>query len=186
MISFFQESPKLLVRVEIEQYGREINSFDGIVEKTFDVKPKAAPKHCFYSCEIDQRCFKGNCLAITKSHAQALRIKNPRAEKQKTWLQESQLSEHRSEGSEKARKIRKRKECRYDRNQKQRNNSLVATGVKTIEVEPGQKQQKNKNKSRDGANNFNKVKYYNCQKLGHYTNKCPDSKNLFQSRLIPH
>lgn len=60
IIWYFWQALKSLVKVEMEQRGRKLNSFDEIVEKTFNTEAKASLKPCSYICEIDQWYIWGN------------------------------------------------------------------------------------------------------------------------------
>ena len=67
MIRYFREGLCPSVRVEIEQRGRELDSFEEIVEKTVDAKAKAALRPRFYACKTDQHCLRGSRPAIAKA-----------------------------------------------------------------------------------------------------------------------
>ena len=53
MIWYFQEGLRPSVRVEIEQRGRELNSFKELIQKAVDAKAKAALRPRFYACKTD-------------------------------------------------------------------------------------------------------------------------------------
>lgn len=54
----------------------------------------------------------------------------------------------------------------------------MTTRVNITELESNQKQKKNMNLNfQDEVCDISKVKYFKCQKLGDYANKCPDPKN---------
>ena len=56
MIWYFQKAFRPLVRVEIEQWGQELDSFKELVKKAVDAKAKIALQpHC-YAHKIDQHC----------------------------------------------------------------------------------------------------------------------------------
>lgn len=161
----------------MKQRSRELNNFEEIVEKAVDAKAKTALRPCIFTYETDQYCARGNRFAASKSHAHGPSIKNASAEKAKSQLQKPRSSENQLETSEKVCKNWKRKVCHYSRDPRQQTNSHVVTGVNTINVKPGQKQEKYKNWSQDGARDPSKIKFYNFQKLAHYTNKYLNLKN---------
>ena len=53
MTWYFQKSLRPSVRVEIEQCGRELDSFKELVKKTVDAEAKAALQPRSYACETD-------------------------------------------------------------------------------------------------------------------------------------
>ena len=53
MIRYFWEGLRPLVRVEMEQRGRELDSFEELVEKAVDAEAKAALRTRFYACKTD-------------------------------------------------------------------------------------------------------------------------------------
>ena len=56
MIRYFREGLRPSVRVEMEQRGRELNSFKELVEKAVNAKAKAALRPRFYARETNQYC----------------------------------------------------------------------------------------------------------------------------------
>ena len=56
MIRYFQEGLCPSIKVEIEQRGQELKSFEELVEKAVDAKAKAALRPRFYTCKTDQHC----------------------------------------------------------------------------------------------------------------------------------
>ena len=56
MIRYFQEGLWLSVQVKMEQRGRELDSFEEIVEKAVDAKTKAAFKPRSYVRNTNQYC----------------------------------------------------------------------------------------------------------------------------------
>ena len=57
MIWYFQEGLRPPARVEMEQRGRELDSFGELVKKIVDAKAKAAFRPRSYVCKTDQHCF---------------------------------------------------------------------------------------------------------------------------------
>ena len=56
IIWYFREGLRPSVRVEMEQCGLELDSFEELVEKAVDAEAKAALWPCSYAREIDQHC----------------------------------------------------------------------------------------------------------------------------------
>ena len=57
MIWYFQEGLHPLLRVKIEQCGREFHSFEELVKKAVDIKAKAAFQPRSYASETNQHSF---------------------------------------------------------------------------------------------------------------------------------
>ena len=60
MIRYFREGLRPSVRVEMEQRGRELDSFEELVEKAVDAEAKAALRPRSYARETDQHCLQGS------------------------------------------------------------------------------------------------------------------------------
>ena len=80
------------MRVEMEQRGRELDSFKEIVKKTVNAKAKAALMPCSYARNTDQHCFQGSWPSAAKTSIQGKPIKDPRVEKPKPRSQEQKIS----------------------------------------------------------------------------------------------
>lgn len=69
----------------------------------------------------------------------------------------------------------KKERCHQKQQQQRQKNSIPATGVNILE--PGKFYLKEKYKNQSCLNrtvcNLSQVKYYNYQKIGHYSTKCP-------------
>ena len=88
MIWYFRESLQLLVRVEIEQRSRELNSFKELIKKAINAEIKAAFWPRSYACQSDQHCFQGNQPSAAKASTQSKPIKDLRVEEPKSKPQE--------------------------------------------------------------------------------------------------
>ena len=60
MIRYFREGLRPSVRVEMEQRGRELDSFEELVEKAVDAEAKAALRPRSYARKTDQHCLRGS------------------------------------------------------------------------------------------------------------------------------
>ena len=89
MIWYFQKGLRPLVRVEMEQRGRKLDSFKELVEKAIDAKAKAALRTRFYACETNQHCLQGSRPSAAKTSTQGQPMKDSRVEKPKSKPQES-------------------------------------------------------------------------------------------------
>ena len=84
MIRYFREGLCPSIRIEMEQRGRELDSFKELVKKTVDAKAKAALRPRSYACETDQHCLHGSRPSVAKASTQSQPMKNPRFEKPKS------------------------------------------------------------------------------------------------------
>ena len=89
MIWSFREGLRPLVRVKMEQLGRELNSFEELVEKAVDAEAKTALRPHSYACKTDQYCFWGSRPSAAKASTQGQPMKDPRVEEPKSRPQKS-------------------------------------------------------------------------------------------------
>ena len=115
MIWYFREGLRPSVRVETEQCGREVNSFEELVEKAVDARAKAALRSRSCARETDQHCIQGSRPSAAKTSTQSQPMKDQRVEERKSRPQKSkapapQHSTDNAETSDHARKEKKKKE----------------------------------------------------------------------------
>ena len=142
-----------------------------MVKKAVDVEAKSALRPCFSTKEIDQNCPLGNRPAnsiVAKSQGSAM--KDPRSKESKVWGTES-LGPQRFESFKKAWKEKKKEQCQRDRECRESSTPAVDG-----QAEPHQKKKK-KHRLDKRPRDKSQVKCFNCSKLGHYTNACPELKN---------
>lgn len=60
LIRFFREGLKPLIKAQMGQRGRELDSWDELVEKAIDAEAKASLQPTSIIREMDQRCPGGN------------------------------------------------------------------------------------------------------------------------------
>ena len=60
LIRFFREGLKPSITAQMEQRGRELDSWDQMVEKAIDAEAKASLQPASFIREMDQRCPRGN------------------------------------------------------------------------------------------------------------------------------
>ena len=179
MIQYFRECLRPSVRVEMEERGRELDSFKELVEKTVDAEAKAALRPRSYARKTNQYCLWGSRPLAAKASTQGQPMKDPRVEEPKSRPQESKAPAPQrpdsAETSEKARKEKKKNDRRNKKDRRAREGSPPATGVNTTDADDSRKKRSGSNR-RDPS----EVVCYNCNKKGHYSNKCPEppkSKN---------
>ena len=175
ILRYFREGLKPSVFAELKLQDLELESFDQIVKKAVNVEAKSALRPRFSTKKMDQNCLRGNQLGnSTVAKSQGSAMKDLWTEELKVQGTEVQSGPQHSESSEKAQKEKKKEQ--YQRDWERRKGSTSASGINTAQTR--ELYQKKKKKRTDKAlRDTSQVKYYNCQKLGYYTNKCPEPKN---------
>ena len=84
MIWYFQEGLRPSVRVEIEQRGREFDSFEELVKKTVNAEAKAALRPSSYTCKTDQHFLQRSRLSAAKASIQGQPMEDPRVKEPKS------------------------------------------------------------------------------------------------------
>ena len=137
MIWYIQKDLRPSVRVEIEQRGQELDSFEKLIKKAIDAKAKAALWPCSYACNTNQRCLRDSWLSAAKASTQSQLIKDSSVKEPKSGPQESKVPaserSNSAETSEKARKKKKKKDKRHQ-GQKPQESSTPTTGSNLINL----------------------------------------------------
>ena len=179
MIQYFREGLRLSMQVEMEQRGRELDSFKEIVKKAVDAEAKAAFRPRSYARNTNQHCLWGSRLSEAKTSAQGQPMKDPRVKEPKPKSQEQKASAfQRSDSAETSEQAWTEK--RKSHNQERRpQDTTPATEVNTTNTLGGPS-----NGGEGGGGRFQKdlaqAICYNCNKKGHFARKClkpPKLKN---------
>ena len=174
IIWYFQKGLCLLVRVEIEQRGQELDSFKKLVKKTVNAKDKAAFRPCSYACETNQHCLWGSWPSAAKVSIQSQRMKDSKIEKAKSRLQKAKTPPFQCSNSAEIFKQAQKKKKKNDQQhwgwKAQKNFTLTTRrNLTNPSVKKPQTQ-----------NNIILIICYNCRKKRYYVDKCakpPKSKN---------
>ena len=177
MLRYFREGLKPSVLAELKHRDLELESFNQMIKKAVDVEAKSALRARSSTKEMDQNCLWGSRPAnSTVAKGQGNAIKDSRLEEPKVRDTEAPSGPQRSESSKKARKEKKKEQQQRDR--EHREGSIPATRINTAQTgEPHQKKKKNQGRLDRVSRDTSQIKCYNCQKIGHYANRCPKSKN---------
>ena len=158
----------------MEQRGRELDSWDELVEKAINAEAKVSLQPTSIIREMDQRCPRGNRpLAVSKSQASSTRDsrEEPSDKAQSQDLNSSHSSQPHSSQSEnigetsdkKARKEKKKQRRLED--ERARKDSTLATGINASNVPNG-----------GTRKDLSYITCFNCDKKGHYVTKCPEPR----------
>ena len=168
VIMYFQEGLRPSIQAEMEQYGRELDSFKDTIQKAVDAEAKATFRPRSATRETNQHCPQGIRPAnSTAAKSQGSLIKDPRVEEPKSWTQKATFL-YRLKSTEtsdrKTWKERKKQHClEYER-------AWNSSGfIPTIKV----------NVSNISSTTYKDLSYiicFNCDQKGYYATQCPEPK----------
>ena len=180
MLRYFREGLKPSVLAELKYWDLELESFDQMVKKAVNSEVKSALRSRSNTKEMDQNCpWDSQSANSTIAKSQSSTMKDFWMEKPKIQGIESvshppQRSNN-NKFSDKAWKDKKKERCQKD--WERREGSTPVTGANSTHTgEPPQKK-KNQGRSDRASHVTSQIKCYNCQKMGHYANRCPKPKN---------
>ena len=169
LIRYFRDGLKPSIKAQMEQRGREKDSWEELVEKTIDAEAKASLQPSSFVRDMDQRCPQGSRPA----HATVAKLqaswdpRNDSSEKapaQHKPPHSSHPYSSRSENGETSEKnARKEKKKRHRREQARRGSiSTSANGVNTTNVNGRARRE------------LSQITFYNCREKGHYARNCSE------------
>ena len=179
---YFYKNLRPSIRLWIDKKSRDLDGWNALIKKAIRAEVKAKIQ-ASASQDLDQPCHWSNQPVHTlAAKAQAQLVKDSWVEKPKAWALKLTLCSSNLESFAKARREKKKDRRQRDqRNWQGQKGSTPATRVNA--AKPGEaKKKKNNNQNWNclgrAARNLNQIKYYNCQKMCHYINKCSKpSKN---------
>ena len=164
MVRYFEEGLKPSIKAEMDQDATHLDDYEELVAKAVRAEAKAGLQPSSYIRETDIQVLRGNRPAHTIVH--------------KVWTQEAVSREARGKDptstltsasndlapSDKARKNKKKKQYRDKRDSRESRDTSASVIIVT---KVGEKKRRRKRKD------LSDVTCYNCNKLGHYADKCP-------------
>ena len=167
LICLFREELKPSIQAQMEQRGRENDNWEELIEKAIDAKAKVGLQPSSYVRDMDQRCPRGNRPSHTttaKSQASATKDHRDKPSDKHKASDKPSRSLRSEIGEVSNKKDWKEKKKKYRRDQARKSSgSNSATGVNTTNVNHGW-----------GSQDLSQITYYNCNKRGHYANKCKE------------
>ena len=173
MVRYFEEGLKPSIKAEMDQDDSQLIDYEELVAKAVRAEAKAGLRPSSYVRETDLSCLRGNRPAHTTAHkvqtqgaGKDHRGDDSKASKGSASTPASASTQD-SEPSDKAKKDKK-KNWRGKKDSKEPKESTTpASGVNAAEVGGGGQRRRNKK-------DLSGVTYYNCNKKGHFANKCPE------------
>ena len=165
LIRIFRDGLKPSIAAQMEQRGRENDTWEELVEKAIEAEAKVSLLPSPFVRDMDQRCPRGNRPAtLTKSQTSSAR--DPRDEPSEKAQNPKPSHSSRSENSETSDpKARKEKKKKYRREQARKDSgSTPATSVNMTEASGGARK------------DMSQISCYNCTKKGHYSRNCPEPR----------
>ena len=162
LIRIFWDGLKPSIAAQMEQRGREKDTWEELVKKAIEAKAKVSLLPSSFLRDMDQRCPQGNRPAtLTKSQTSSAwdPQEEPSEKAQNSKPSHSLHSENSKTSDPKARKEKKKKYCR-EQAQKD-SGSTPATSVNMTEASGG------------ACKDMSQISWYNCTKKEHYSRNHP-------------
>ena len=177
MIRYFEEGLKPSIKAEIDQDDFQLIDYKELVAKAVRAEAKAGLRPSSYVRETDLCCLRGNRPAHTTAH----KVQTQGAEKDHcgddskaskgSASTPASASTQDSEPSNKAKKDKK-KNWRGKRGSREPKDSTTpASGVNAAEVGGGGQRS---GQTRRNQKDVKEITCFNCNKKGHYSNRCPE------------
>ena len=173
MVRYFEGGLKPSIKAEIDQDATHLYDYEELVAKAIRAEAKTGLRPGSYVRESDLQVLRGNRPTHTTVHKVQTQGagKDHRGDDSKASKGSASTpvsaSTQESEPSEKAKKDKK-KYCRDKRGSREpKDSTILASGVNAAKVGEGGQRTKNKKK-------ISGVTRYNCNKKGHFANKCPE------------
>ncbi len=157
LIRYFREGLRPSIRAQLDHRGRDLDSWEEVVEKASDVEAKANLQPPFYVRDIDIRCPKGHRPSAKKNKENTYREPQNKAFKDKNKAKSYSFSISTNQPQTQAFKKDKR-------GRRGDHGGHPATGVNATELAKKDKAPKD----------LSHIECYTCHQKGYYATKCPD------------
>ena len=164
MVRYFEKGLKLSIKAKIDQNATHLDNYEELVAKAVRVEVKAGLRPSFYVQEIDLQVLRGSRLAHTIAHKVQTQGTS-RGDDSKAF--KALVATQESEPFDKARKDKKKRHHKDKRNSREPKDYTSTSGINKAKINGGGKKRRNKK-------DVSEITYFNCNKKGHYSNKCPE------------
>ena len=168
MFRYFEKGLKPSITAEMDEVATHLDNYKELVAKAVRAKAKAGLQPSSYMQEVNLQVLRESWPTHTIVHKVQTQEAMTCGDNSKPFKSPTSTLAQDSDPSDKARKHKKRKHYRDKRDSRElKDSSTLASGINKAKV--GGKGQRKKNKK-----DISGVTCFNCNKKGHFSNKCPE------------
>ena len=164
MVRYFEEGLKPSIKAEMNQDATYLDDYEELVAKAIRAEAKAGLRPSSYVRETDQQVFRGSRPAHTTAHKVQIQkaMKDHCGDESRDKAPVSTSVQDFPSDKDNSRKDKKKKQ-----HKDKWDSTNPATGVNTAEVSGRRRKQRK---------DISEITCYNCNKKGHYSDKCPEPR----------